>query len=83
MLVSIPPERIAQEMLLEMDRAIGLYKSINSLHEAYAIILEEVDEFWEEVRENGERLDGDTSEMRKELIQIGAMAIRTIYDLGL
>lgn len=43
-------------------------------HEAYAILLEEVDELWDQVKvKQGKR---DLAKMRKEAIQVAAMAIR-------
>lgn len=52
-----------------------------SLHEAYAIILEELDEFWDEVKkQSGAR---DPKAMRTELVQIAAMAARAAIDCGL
>ena len=52
-----------------------------SLHEAYAIILEEVDELWDEVKKKSS--NRDPKAVRSELIQIAAMAVRAIYDLDL
>lgn len=57
------------------------FKSINSYHEGYAVILEELDEFWAEVRQQpGKR---NLSRMLRELVQIGAMVQRTAEDGGL
>lgn len=47
-------------------------------HEAYAVILEEVDEFWELVKK-----DASPSEMLKEVKQIAAMCQRAAEDLGM
>jgi hypothetical protein len=52
---------------------------INSPHEAYAVMLEELDEFWEEVRRQTN--DRNPTAMYRELIQIAAMAQRTAEDL--
>lgn len=63
----------------EVDRAMQVHPSMKSPHEAYAVILEELDEFWELVRaKQPDRLD-----MRKELIQTAAMCLRAIVDLDL
>jgi hypothetical protein len=52
-----------------------------SFHEAHAIIQEELDEFWDQVRlKESER---DPLNALKELIQLGAMAQRAAEDLGL
>lgn len=65
----------------ELERARGAHAPLNSAHEAYAVILEELDEFKVEVwRKRAER---DPARMRAELIQIAAMAIRAVEDLEL
>lgn len=54
---------------------------MQSVHEAYAVLLEEVDEFWAEVKKKREQRD--RAKMRDELTQVAAMAVRAIGDLGL
>jgi len=54
---------------------------MHSLHEAYAVILEEVDELWGEVRKK--QADRDPRVVRGELVQIAAMCWRAARDLGL
>ncbi len=56
----------------EVSKARGKHKKINSVHEGYAVLLEEVDEFWEWVRRKTK--ERDPKEMLIELVQIGAMA---------
>ena len=58
----------------------GFEKTFNSAHEAYAVILEELDEFWELVRQK--RSDRDPQEIKKELVQIGAMVIKALQSIG-
>ena len=53
---------------------------INSSHEAYSVILEELTEFWDEVRKQIE--DRDPERMGDELVQVAAMARRAFEDLG-
>lgn len=65
----------------EVNRARGLHKPLNSAHEAYSVILEEVDEFWDEVKKK--RSERNPQNMLVELIQIGAMAQRAAEDLKL
>lgn len=50
----------------------------NSAHEGYAVILEELDELWDEVKGNDLKRN---ERMRAEAIQVAAMAIRFIEDL--
>ncbi len=45
-----------------------------SVHHAYGIILEEVDEYWDEVRKKSSIRDH--ASMLKELVQIAAMCVR-------
>ena len=40
-----------------MERARTKHKPINSAHEGYAVILEELDEFWDEVKKKREMRD--------------------------
>jgi hypothetical protein len=58
-----------------------LHGPLASAHEAYAVLVEEMDEFWDEVKKRSE--NRDKLAMRTELIQIAAMACRAIHDLGL
>lgn len=73
--------QFASEVLEELGRATEVFGPFNSAHEAYAVILEEVDEFWEQVRLK--KTHRDSEKMRRELIQIAAMACRASIDLGL
>lgn len=64
----------------EALRALANYPAFNSAHEGYAVLLEEVDELWEHVKvKQGKR---DVVGMRKEAIQVAAMAIRFAAELG-
>jgi len=65
----------------ELQRARKMNAPMHSAHEAYSVILEELDEFWEEVRKK--RKDRDPKKMGDELIQIAAMVQRAAEDLGL
>jgi hypothetical protein len=63
----------------EVDRAQSKHPPINSLHEGYAVILEELDEVWTEIKKR----EPDADAVYKELVQVAAMAIRTIVDRNL
>jgi hypothetical protein len=52
---------------------------MTTVHEGYAIIAEELDELWDLVRANQNR--HDRAAMRREAMQIAAMAIRFMEDL--
>lgn len=63
----------------EIARVRAKYKPFNSAHEAYGVLAEEVDEFWDEVKKR--RTLRSPERMREELIQIAAVAIRAVVDL--
>ena len=73
--------KIVTEVHREVLRAMNFHDGMNSPHEAYAVILEELDEYWDEVRAFNPRKGRDTRpKQRAELIQLAAMAIRAISD---
>lgn len=63
----------------EYLRASDLYPNLHSNHEAYAVIKEEVDELWDEIKKSKE-LNGN-NQIKNELIQIGAMVVRYLNNL--
>lgn len=63
-------------VLEELDRATQKFGPIASLHEGYAVTLEELDEAWLAIRTKGT----PPEDIRQELIQVAAMALRTIHD---
>jgi hypothetical protein len=72
---------IYTDIQAELTRAREKNSTFNSAHEGYAVILEELDELWEEVRKK--RSDRDTNKMIEECTQIAAMAVRFIQDICL
>jgi hypothetical protein len=68
----LQPE-IILEIIEELAAARRKFPHFHSAHEGYAVILEELDELWDEVRANGPK-----ERMRAEAIQIAAMAIRFV-----
>jgi len=74
-------KRVIEDVEREFQRAVEMHAPMNSDHEAYAVILEELDEFKQEVWLK--RSLRSTSKMRAELIQVAAMAVRAIHDLRL
>lgn len=69
------------KVALEIEYARNKHKPMNSLHEGFAVLWEEVEEFWAMVKmQTSER---DPAEMLAELIQIAAMAERIAEDCGL
>jgi len=63
------------EVLAELDRATAKFGPFNSAHEGYAVILEELDELWDEIKKN------DAVNVRKEAVQVAAMALRFLMDI--
>lgn len=65
--------------MAEVERAKMHGEKFASLHEAYAVILEELDEVWDITRQK--RRERSAVELRKEFIQIGAMAVKALQSL--
>lgn len=72
-------QQVLTDIETEVARAEALWPPINSAHEGYAVLLEEVDELKEHVWMNQKRRD--VSAMRKEAIEVAAMAVRFIRDV--
>lgn len=69
-----------EEIKKEAEKARVKFGNYNSTHEAYAVLKEEVDEFWQLVKDS--KQDGFLSEhMIKELIQISAVAYRAAMEI--
>ena len=63
-------------ILEELNRANNMYKLFNSAHEGYAVMLEEMDELFDEIRKKRP----NKSRMQDEATQVGAMAIKFIQS---
>jgi hypothetical protein len=73
-------ESTISEVLIETFRAKSLFpQDFVNQHEGYAVLLEEVDELWEEVKKNQKNYD--LNRQRKEAIQVAAMAVRFATEL--
>lgn len=72
--------KILAEVICEYERAISLHPKFNSRHEGYAILKEEIDELWEEIKKNHVNDTSAKYVMRKEAIQCAAMSLRFIKD---
>ncbi len=69
-----------QLVTAEFQRANSVHAPMASAHEGYAVILEELDELWDEVKKGGTE-PRDLKRMRKEAVQVGAMALRFLHDV--
>ena len=74
-------QQLMTEVQTELARARSLFKPIYSPHEALGIIREEYMEWEAEVYKFNLAKGRDTRpEMRKELVQLATMALRTVLD---
>ena len=60
----------------EYEVASGKFDRFNSPHEGFAVLKEEVDELWDEVKKK----DQDPLAVERKAIRVGAMALRFLYD---
>jgi hypothetical protein len=76
--ISPPEYRAAVALNLaadELKRAMVKFGPFRNGHEGYAVILEELDEMWQEVKH------GTRARAREEAVQVAAMALRFLVDL--
>ncbi len=73
------------DVLMELAHAQRQFKAFNSAHEGFAVLKEEVDELWEEVRmrpgEDPTSKKVRLAAMREEAVQVAAMALRFIKEV--
>lgn len=72
-------DKILDAIKREAVQAAKIWAPFSSLHEAYAVLLEEVEELWDEVKRSQKDPDR-IPYVKKEAIQVAAMAMRMIYD---
>lgn len=70
---------VCVEIKAELDRARAKFGPMASAHEGFAVLMEELDELWQHVKTK--QSERDVPAMRKEAIQIGAMAARFANDV--
>lgn len=75
-----PPmtDRIANavaDITAEAEQAMTRWPPFNSAHEGYAVLLEEVDELWDDIKAN------QVERSIAEAIQVGAMALRYVVEM--
>jgi len=70
---------VVTEVAAEVERAKSMWGPHNSAHEGFAVLLEEVDELKAHVWTNQKKRD--IVAMRKEAIQVAAMAVRFVLDV--
>lgn len=62
---------------VELRAARAKHPKFMSMHHGYAVILEELDEVWEEIKKR----EPDPEKLRKELVQVAAVSVRFVEDL--
>lgn len=71
------PKKIFAQIQQEIDNSRSRHGEFTGSHEGYAVLLEEVDELWSEIKKR----ERNFNTMEKECIQIAAMAIKFIEDV--
>ena len=72
------PDRVAAELGRARDKHPS---KLNSPHEAFAVIREEVDEFWDKAKADEHKSPDGQTLMVDELVQIAAMCQRAAEDV--
>lgn len=72
-------EAVLWEIKDECEVGIEKFQKMNSQHEGYAIIMEEMDELWSEIKKK--QAEYDLPAQRKEAVQAAAMLLRIIVEL--
>lgn len=70
-------DQLLEKVREELIKATQKHGAISSPHEGYAIIKEELEELWDEIKQD----KGSHLHAYEEAIQIAAMAIRYIHDI--
>lgn len=65
-------------VLTELTRARLQFPHFHSAHEGYAVILEELDELWQVIKEEHPL---QPQRLQREATQVAAMALRFLTDL--
>lgn len=66
---------VIADVLRELDLASCKFGPFPTSMHGYAVILEELDEMWAEIKQN------NTNRAREECVQVAAMAIRFLMDI--
>lgn len=67
------------QVLAEYERASMTHGPMRSPHEGYAVLLEEVDELWDEIKRKPS--EQTAKRLREEAVQVAAMALRFLVDI--
>lgn len=72
-------ERVLMDARAELSQAIRTHGPMRSAHEGHSVILEELDELWDEIKKK--RSERSDRALRIEAIQVAAMALRFVIDV--
>ena len=67
--------------LEELEKATAKFGPFSSAHEGWAIIQEEMDELWEEIKAKHATDEVRQTFLRNEAKQVAAMALRFLMDV--
>lgn len=70
-------DKLLAEIKTELEKGIRLHGLNVSTHESYAILLEEMDELWDEIKKRFQ----DKTAIKEEAIQVSAMALKLIISM--
>jgi hypothetical protein len=73
-------ETALNAVAIEYGNATSQHGPFNSAHEGYAVIKEELDELWNEIKLK--RSERNPVNLREEAVQVAAMAIRFLVDIA-
>lgn len=73
------PEKAMNKVMIEYARASQLYPPFNSAHEGYAVIVEELDELWAEIKKLKDS-NPHNDKIEKEAVQLAAVVLRFLTD---
>lgn len=73
-------ESVINLVRAEFSKASSHHPPFNSPHEGYAVILEELDELWDSIKD-ARSINERSEAMRVEAVQVAAMAVRFLVDL--
>ena len=74
---ALPLTQVVLEIADEYRSARVKHRPMHSAHEGYAVIKEELDELWDEIKVKVP----DTAKMRAEAMQVAAMALAFVIEV--
>lgn len=72
-------DKVVAEFYEEINKGVNKFGNYNSYHEAYAVIKEEFDELWDELKVNAD--NRDLTKVYEEAIQVAATSYRLAEEI--